>query len=456
MIRRLRFLSCLAVGVSLTLPACAPKAGPPAVPGAPRFPDFLPPTAPADLAPAPVVARHGSAWAALQAGDLRAAEREFGAVLKEAPSFYPASAGLGYTALARKDYKDAVSLFDRALAADVRYVPALVGRGEALLAAGDRETALAAFEAAIAADPGLTALRERVTVLRFRGLQDDIAAARKAADAGRVDEARQIYERAIVASPDSPFLHRELAVVERRAGNLPLALAHAEKAAALDPNEPRSFILLGEIHEGQSDFARAAEAYAAAAALEPSDALTERIDRVQEKAAFAAMPAEYQSIDSEATVTRAQLAALLGVHLDGLLKRARRRTAVVMTDTRGHWAAPWILLVTRAGVMEPFPNHAFQPGTTIRRGDLAAAASRALALIAAEKPRLAAGWRNPSRRFTDLPPGHLSYPAAALAVEAGVMEAIPDGSFQLTRPVTGQEATAAARALKSLAESRGR
>ena len=40
-------------------------------------------------------------------------------------------------------------------------------------------------------------------------------------------------------------------------------------------------------------------------------------------------------------------------------------------------------------------------------------------MVAAENPRLAAAWRNVRRRFPDLSPGHLSHPAAALAVEAG-------------------------------------
>ena len=87
-------------------------------------------------------------------------------------------------------------------------------------------------------------------------------------------------------------------------------------------------------------------------------------------------------------LSREQLAALVGVRLDGLFKRAPRRNAVVITDTRGSWAVPWIMSVTRAGVMEVYPNHTFQPAAVVRRGDLADAASRVLSLIAAEKPAL--------------------------------------------------------------------
>src|SRR5690606_31193793 len=156
----------------------------------------------------------------LQAGDLRAAERQFAAALKASPDFYPAEAGLGYVELAGKDHEKAADRFKRAVQANPSYVPALVGRGEALLALGERGEALASFEAAVEANPELSALKSRIEVLRFRGLQEDVAAARKAAEAGRLDEARQAYQRALQASPGSPFLLRELAGVERRAGDI--------------------------------------------------------------------------------------------------------------------------------------------------------------------------------------------------------------------------------------------
>jgi tetratricopeptide (TPR) repeat protein len=441
-------LSLLAIAA-----ACAPKtvAIPPAS-GAPKFPDFIFPSAPPGLGTPATLEHHDLAWRWLQAGDVRAAERMFSAAARQAPGFYPAEAGLGYAALARKDHTEAAEHFDRAVVANPRYAPALAGRGEALLGLGEREMALKSFEAALGADPRLETLRSRVEVLRFRGLQDDLAEARKLADSGKLREARTAYETAIAASPQSPFLYRELATVERRDGDAASALTHALKATELDPNDSRSLALIGEIYESQQDYTKAGDAYSAALAIEPNEALTDKIEDLRARAAFEAMPAEYRTIESSPSVTRGQLAALLGVRLDELLKRARSRNAVVLTDTRGHWAAPWILPVTRAGLMEVYPNHTFQPEAVVRRGDLAQAASRALTQIAAENPRLGGSWRDAKRQFPDVSPGHLSYPAASLAVEAGVMTTLENGSFELARPVTGAEAVAAVRALEELAE----
>jgi tetratricopeptide (TPR) repeat protein len=450
--RRPLFIGILFAFVAFS--ACAAKKAPALPPsGAPHFPEYVFPAVPGQIASPAIGALHELGWQWLQAGDAKAAERNFTAALRQSPNFYPSEAGLGYTALARKDNKEAASYFDRALAANPKYAPALAGRGEALLALGQRDQALANFEAAVAADPQLSGLRSRIEVLKFRGLQDDVDAARKAAEAGRLPEARTMYERTIAASPDSPFLYRELAIVEKREGNLPAALMHAQKAAELNPTEPRNFTTIGEIYEAQSEFAKALDAYNTAFALEPSEALESKIDDLRARAAFAAMPAEYRSIETAPTVTRAQLAALLGVRLDALLKRARGSNAIVITDTRGSWAAPWILQTARAGILEVYPNHTFQPNAVVRRGELAQAASQTLSLIAATNPRLAASLRNARGRFPDVPAGHLSYHAASIAVETGVMAPTADGSFQLSRPVTGQEAVAA---VNKLAELSGR
>ena len=302
--------------------------------GAPKHPEFMFPTAP-DGSLAEQTARLDRGWQFLQLGDLRSAERAFSSALKQQPAFHPAGAALGYVALARGNEADAVSRFDRALVADPAYVPALVGRGQALLEMDRLGEALASFEAALARDASLSDLKSRVDVLRFRATQDMLARAKAAADAQRWDEARAAYQQAIAASPDSAFLYRELAAVEQKAGDATGANGHYRRAVELDTSDARSWAAIGGLLEADGDMVGALSAYQRARAIDLGEVPDSVMARVRARAALMNLPAEYRAIPSNPGVTRAEIAALIGIRLEALVARARPRQLII-TDVRGH------------------------------------------------------------------------------------------------------------------------
>jgi tetratricopeptide (TPR) repeat protein len=437
-----------AIGALLAGAGCAARALPgPVPPSAARYPDFSFPDIPTALSSPELDARHQGAWNALQAGDLRLAEREFTSLASGA--YYPAAAGLGYVHLARKDFPKAVAAFDRALAASAAYVPALLGKGEALLGQNEQALALAVFEQALAANPAMPVIASRVDVLRFRAVQEQVGRAQAAARAGRLDEAEAAYERAIATSPESGFLYRELAAVEQQRGDFDAALAHARRAIALDAADAAAHAIAGALLEGRGDYAGAAAAFEAAADIDPGAAYRARAADLRRKVEDALLPEAFRAIPAAPSITRAQLAALVGRTLERTVAGAPQRSPVVMTDVRDHWANSWIQAVTRARIMDAFPNHTFQPDAIVRRADFAQAVSRLLTIVGARRPDLAATWRAARPSFTDVSPGHLAYPAAAMAVTSGVMTA-PDGVFALARPITGQDAIDALARLQAL------
>jgi len=440
--------------VALLMSACAPKIVPPPVVTAPRFPDFIRPTTPPAAASTAAAINADRGWAFLQNGDLKTAEHEFTAALKNDPGFYPAETSLGYLELARKDAKAALPHFDRALEAQAGDVSALVGRGQSLLALGRESDAVAAFEAALAADASLTDVRRRVDVLKFRASEEQIARARQAARSGRFDEAVQAYTAAIAASPDSPFLYREVAAVEKQQNHTDAALEHYRNAVALDPTDARSLIQIGDILDARGEYDKAIQAYAEAAALEPGAEVDRKIEVIRGRAALAKLPAEYRAIEEATQVTRAELAALIGIRLAGLLQAAQRNDATLITDVRNDWAQIWIMAVARAGIIEPFANHQFQPRALVRRADLAQAMAKLLSRVAAQQPAAAKNWESARLRFSDLAASHLAYPAASVAVAAGVLKTGGDNSFQPSRPITGREAVDAVAKVEALASGK--
>jgi len=433
-------ISALAVvaGLAVTMAACAARAVPTAGPVGSKYPDFIYPAVPAAMQREPGAERVELAWRFLQSGDTRNASRDFEAVLKGNPGFYPARAGEGYVALARGDHEQALMAFDATLRSAPQYVPALVGKGQTLLALKRDADAVAAFEAALAADGSLADVQRRVEVLRFRTAEQVIEAARSAASSGRLDQARTAYERAIQFSPDSAFLYRELAAVERRQGNNDRAVEHYARAIELDASDTAALVAMADLLAERQDYQAADAAYRKAAAIEPTPELTAKIAALAERARESRFPEEFKGIASAPQVSRGDLAALIGLRLERALASAPQQQ-VVITDTAGHWADTYITQVARAGVMDPFENHTFQPRLVVRRGDVATAVRRLVALAAPGNAALRKRLTQ-QPKIADMAPTHLVYPAAADAVSSGVMPLLEGDRFEVNRPVTGAEA----------------
>ena len=429
-------LSLLAASL---ISGCTAAVAPPVV-TTPRFPDYIFPTLTTpDPKQADLLREHDAAWRWLQAGDLPVAERAFQAVLKRSPQFYPSETALGYLELARKNHGPALERFDRVLQSHSDYLPALVGRAETLLEQSREADALAAFESAVKLDPTLVEINRRVEVLRARAAQENVAAARRAAQANRLDEAAQLYEKAIAASPESAFLLRDLADVEAKQGKTDEALSRYRRAIELDSSDAASRIRVGEILDARGDIEGALAIYSTANDLEPTADLRRRMAALEARLAYLRLPAEYRRIPDEPSIARGDLASLVGIRLESLLTSVPAQP-VVITDARDHWAASWIMATAQAGIIEPFENHTFQPLNPISRSDLAQAVSRLLKIIAADRPALLKDWQSRQQKMADVGVSNLHYADASLSVAAGILPLADGGLFQLSLPVSGADA----------------
>ena len=444
-----RLFILLIVGVTWTV-GCAPPPTPVA-PGVSQFPNFLFPRVPESMVDLPVVSEHIEAWRRLQAGDLPSATAGFSEVLSGNGMFYPAETGLGYVDIAARRLDDALERFGSVLEDVPGYAPAWVGRGEALLASGREAEAMSAYESALVADSKLSDVRRRIQVLRFRSVRGALEMARAAEQAERYGEARQAYEEALTIAPDSGVLYRELALIERRLGELGRALEYVMRANDLEPDDAAGLTLQGDIHETLGDLEGAETAFSRAVRINPTPDRYANLDRVRNRLAAARLPPEYRAISNNRQITRAELAAIVGVNLSRLLEDSGQDEAVLITDIRTHWAYRWILVVAESGIMEVFLNHTFQPENEVDRGGLAQVVSRVLTLIASRDPVSGARWQAVREQFADIDSQHLQYRAASMAVAAEVLSVLEDNRFGLTNAVTGLEALAAVEQLERLA-----
>lgn len=439
----------LATVAAVVLTACVST---PKAPGGagPKHPEFPALEIPETLKATPEQRdRLALGWQRLQSGDLRGANREFSALLQQSPAFYPAEAGLGFAALADRKYPPAVTHFNAVVARNEKYLPAWQGLADAYLGLESYDAALTALQRIVELDSSRDGERTRMEMLRLRQMQSMIDNARRARQAGRLDEADSLLTQALAAYPASTTILRDLASVELLVGQLDDAEAHAQRAVMLDPGDAAALGLLGDVLEARGRLSDSASAYARAAALDP--AWKAKADASRARADVEAIPNEIRDVSSASSVTRAQLAALIGTRLDRLVAAAPAKGPQVATDIRGHWAAPWIARVTQAGMMEVFANHTFQPAGLVRRVDLAQAVSALVGLAMGARADELGVWRASRPSFADVAPGNAFYAPSALAVSAGAMAADATGRFEPTRPATGAEVLAALARIQQLA-----
>lgn len=420
---RKRLLASLALASSLWAGACTPRG--PAPPSPEGF--LYPAPPPGELRQAGAIEK---AWKALLRGDTRQAERSFRGILDDHPGQLAAQAGLGYAQMKAGRLELAAGAFAAALERQPEYVPALVGAATAAQRQGQPERALAFLRRAQALAPTSLGVRRQVAEARLQLTERRVAAAAEAVAAGEIERAIDTYRAALDDAPE---------VAGVRLALFGLLWEQGDKAGGLsvlaaDPGGDRNLLLkLGESLASMGEHERALDAYRRILARDAHDEEAHRRAReVRREMELLQMPEEYRKIAKGPTLTRADLAALLSVKVTAL-SRLTPGEPQVAVDITGSWARAHILKVLSLDIMTPYPNHTFQPGTVVRRGELARALQRILDL---------AGYASgPSPVLTDMSRSHLHYAAAGRVVAAGLMDLTPGGAFEAWRPVSGQEAS---------------
>jgi tetratricopeptide (TPR) repeat protein len=370
------------------------------------------------------------AWHEILAGQAAPAEKRLRKVLADSPGLIPADIALAYARLRAGDHGGAARGFASVLERKPDDVSALVGNALALERGGDAEGALASYARASTLDPRSEGIRRRRGELRLQVTEGRVAAARAAVQAGEVDRAVEQYELVLQAAPELSTVRLELADVMARRGDVEGAIG----LLVADPSGDRQVQMrLAELVEQRGDHERALDVYRRVLQTDPQDeeALA-AARRVREAIEAQQMPEEYRRIIDVPAITRADLAALMMVKVRRLAL-APLGPGKVAIDISGSWARDHIIRALALDLVTVYPNHTFQPGATVRRGDLAKAVARALDVL--QYPAA------PAPRLSDMSANNVLFYPAARAVGAGLMDLNETGAFEPWRPVSGREAT---------------
>lgn len=379
------------------------------------------------------------AWDQLLAGETEAAARGFDRLRSQRPESAAAGTAAGWARLRANRLEAARELFESVLAVHSEYVPALAGTGAVALRQGRGDDALAAYRRAATLSPEDPRLRARLAEVKLLATEKAVAAARAALDRQDVSEGLRQYHTALDAAPELSGVRLELAellVSRGQAGD-------AVEVLQADTVGDRSVLLrLGALCEQLQDWSGALAAYQRLLAREPRDGeATRRAAAARSALELSQMPEEYRRIFDAPRVTRAELAALLSVKVAALGRQPGGQPGVAV-DISGSWARDHVLRVLSLGLMDVYPNHTFQPGATVRRGDLATAVARVLDL------RQWPSGATPS--ISDMSRSNLFYAGAARVVAAGLMDLSAGGAFEPWRQVSGRDAADVVEALARL------
>jgi tetratricopeptide (TPR) repeat protein len=429
-VRRLR----LGLGlVPLVLASCG---GPPPRAPLPPGEDYVYPTpGPGELGPSEV---RGSedAWKEILGGEGAKGEQDYVRLLSRRPGAVSLRTGRAYAYLRQGRFADAQRSFERVLETSPDYVPALVGGASAAARASDPEGALDLYRRALAQAPDDVKIQRRLGELKVRVTENSVAEGRALEEKGDRDGAIEALGRAIKAAPELAEVRLDLARLLAAKGDQEAAIV----VLAGDPARTREVLLkLAELLTAQHKLDRSLEIYHELMTRDAKDA--EALNRsleIRKTLEFEGMPEEYRKIYDSQRLSRGELAALLSIKVRSL-QRLKESEPPVAVDISGSWAREHIIKMLSLNIMDVYPNHTFQPGAVVRRGDLAQALGRILDLA-----QVPAG-RGP--QASDVSSNNVHFEAVSRTLAAGLMTLTAGGAFEEWRPVSGREAADAIEAL---------
>lgn len=174
------------------------------------------------------------AQAALDAGDLDLAEREFRQLVALSPKSPEGYQRLGKVLMLRERPDEAGVNFEKALTLDPDFVGALIGLGEIEAARGDSQSAVKRFETAVEIEP--------------RDAAAQLALGRELEAKGKADEALAAYFRALENDPFSIEASRRVASIQLARDDADQALARLDQTIEMAPADAEVLLLRGRAH----------------------------------------------------------------------------------------------------------------------------------------------------------------------------------------------------------------
>lgn len=362
--------------------------------------------------PAKIKKDYDKLWARFVSGKEDAKlVKDLDSLLKKQKNFDPALTIEGYIELYKGNDAGARQKFMRALSLNPNNRIAIYYLAELAYAHSEYARATALYAQLLSIDTSRSDLESKRQRALLLAMEEMLRSAARAEGENRLSEAEQYYRQALSIVPNEPTLHGRLADLLAKQNKKDEADAERIKVEELTPRR-------------------------AGSVRTPDDSKT---DALEDLGRWGNDIELFHQIRNAEAITREQLAILIVRYFAQITEL--RQNPQIVTDTQNSPARAEIQTVAGLGLIEPFPNHTFEPATPITRGDLAVTFARLIRLLGLS-PSTA-----PPVAAPDLDPANAQYPEVQLVLGHGVMTLEDSGSFNVSGEVSGQVAVRSAERL---------
>jgi tetratricopeptide (TPR) repeat protein len=339
--------------------------------------------------------------------------KDLDSLLRKEKTFDPALVIEGYLALYKSDNTAAQARFSDALKVNPNNRIAVYYLAEVAFARAEYTQAATLYGQLLSMPvslPDIDTKRQRATLLAMDTLLNRAVTAERE---NRFSEAEDRYRQALKIAPNEPALHTRLADVLLKQNKTEEAEAERKAAEALVP----------------------------ALAAKPTEAEAEsaKVDDLEDLGRWGSDIDVFHRIRDAEAATREQVALLIVRYFPQVTEF--RQTPRIVTDIENSLAKSEIQMVVAVGLMDPLPNHAFEPAAPVTRGDLASTLARLSRMIGISD--------SPTSPIvpSDLAPTNAMYPDIQLVLASGLLTVGDSGSFDVSGRVSGPQAVRAAERL---------
>ena len=368
---------------------------------------------------------------------------DFDRLLKRQKNFEGAVLVQAYIHLYTRNEPEAANKLEQALAINPNNRIAIYYLAELAFARADYARASDLYARLLAVNntrSDLETKREKALLLATDNL---LRSADRAEQENRLANAEELYRQALLIAPNEPTFRERLAQLLGKEKKWDEALAQYRRQLELggqrgdtEKNIAEALMNLGQTEEAREVLDRLRKQGSVDESLEA------KVNELEDLGRWGNDIGSFREIKDADSLTREQLAAVIIRYFPQFTDF--RQLPQIVTDIEGSWARVEIQTVVGIGLIDPLPNHTFEPATPISRGQFALLLSRMISLLSIS-PNSA-----PPIPLTDVVPSTTLYSEIQLIVGHGLMSLDDGGNFNLNGNVSGKEAVSAVEHLLAL------